>query len=116
MEVKELRNLLSKRLYIELQLFKDNKLRQEKEDIYKASYEIEAYVNLYEVLMENLNNLQKDIIRRLLNLRFGILEFLCREWLTKEDGFFDELRSYVCSELEKISEQGTGTSKKESDE
>ena len=32
MDIEELRDLLSKRLYIELQLFKDSKLRQEKEE------------------------------------------------------------------------------------
>ena len=46
MDENELRDLLSKRLYIELQLFRDSMLRKEKEDIFKSSYEIEIYVNL----------------------------------------------------------------------
>lgn len=107
MDVKELRNLLSKRLYIELQLFKDSKLRQEKEEIFKASYEIEIYVNLYEIFAVHIDNLQEDTIRRLLSLNFGILEFIYQEWLTREDSFFDELRAYACGELETVSELGS---------
>ncbi len=41
MDENELRDLLSKRLYIELQLFKDSMIQKEKEDIFKSSYEIE---------------------------------------------------------------------------
>ncbi len=106
MDVKELRDMLSKRLYIELQLFKDAKLRQEKEEIFKASYEIEIYVNLYEIFAVHIDNLQEDTIRRLLSLNFGILEFVYQEWLTREDSFFDELRAYACGELETVSELG----------
>lgn len=104
METKELRGLLSKRLYLELQIFKDSRLQQEKEDIYKSSYKIETYINLYEVVIAHLDNLQKETIRRLLNLKFGILESLYQEWLTREDCFYEEIRAYACRELEAISE------------
>lgn len=106
MNVKELRDLLLKRLYIELQLFKDSILRQEKEEIFQASYEIEIHVNLYEILTEHAGNLQEDIIRRLLSLNFGILESIYREWLVREDSFYEELRAYTCNELETVSEMG----------
>jgi len=104
MGIGQLRDLLSKRLYIELYLFKDSKLRQEEEEIFKASYEIEIYVNLYGIFMMHVDNLQEDMIRRLLNLNFGILKSIYQEWLFKEDSFFDELRAYVCAEMETISE------------
>jgi len=74
----ELRDLLSKRLYIELQLFKDSMLRKEKEDIFKSSYEIEVYVNLYEIFTVHIGRLNVDTMRRLLSLNFGILEHLYR--------------------------------------
>ncbi len=106
MNAEQLRELLLKRLYIELQLFKDSKLRQDKEEIFKASYEIEIYVNLYEIFAAHIDNLQEDMIRRLLSINFGILEFIYQEWLSREDSFFDELRAYACSELETISELG----------
>ena len=104
MDENELRDLLSKRLYIELQLFKDSMLQKEKEDIFKSSYEIESYVNLYEIFMVHTNNLDADTIRRLLNLKFGIMEHIYQEWLSREDGFFDELKKYTCDELEILSE------------
>ena len=106
MDENELRDLLSKRLYIELQLFRDSMLRKEKEDIFKSSYEIEVYVNLYEIFMVHTEDLEADTMRRLLNLKFGIMEHLYQEWLSRDDSFFDELRAFACDELGVLSELG----------
>lgn len=106
MDENELRDLLSKRLYIELQLFKESMLQKGKGDIFQSSYEVEIYVNLYEIFMMHIDNLDIDTMRRLLNLKTGIMEQLYQEWLSREDGFFDELREYACDELKVISELG----------
>ncbi len=115
MNENELRDLLSKRLYIELQLFKDSMLRKGKVDIFMSSYEIEIYVNLYEIFTVHIDNLNADTMRRLLSLNIGILGHIYQEWLTREDSFYDELRAYACSELENISELGS-TDYREGDE
>ena len=60
-------------------------------------------VNLYEILLSYAESLNGSTIRRLLNLNFGILEFLYQEWLDREDTFYEELRGYACSELEAVS-------------
>lgn len=104
MDKRELADLLLKRLYIELQLFKDDMLCRSKEAVYNSSYKIEIYVNLYEILNEYVENLREDTMRRLLKLNFGILEFIYEKWLSKEDGFFDELKEYACDELRTVSE------------
>ncbi len=97
---KGLRELLLQRLHMELLLFKDSMLQKEKEDIFKASYRIEIYVNLYEILMTQTENLQCGMIRGLLELNFGILDHLYQEWLDREDSFYMELKEYACGELE----------------
>ncbi len=74
MDEKELRELLRERLHMELQLFKDSLLRKEKEDIFRDSYKIEIYVNLYEIFAAHADSLTADMIRRLLHLNVGILE------------------------------------------
>ena len=102
MDEKELRELLRARLHMELQLFKDSMLQQGKEDIFKASYRIEIYVNLYEILLVHTENLQGSMIRELLGMGFGILDHLYQEWLDKEDSFYVELKEYACRELEMI--------------
>lgn len=102
MEEKELRELLQQRLHLELMCFKDSTLQQGKEDIFKASYRIEIYVNLYEILLAYTENLQSGMIRELLGLSFGILDHLYQEWLDREDSFYAELREYACYELETI--------------
>lgn len=111
MDENGLRDLLSKKLYIELQLFRDSMLQ--KGDIFKSSYKIEIYVNLYEISMMHIENLDADTMRRLLSLSFGILEHTYQEWLSREDGFFDELREYACRELEALSEMGNPEHKEE---
>ncbi len=102
MDEKELRELLQQRLHLELMCFKDSMLQQDKEDIFKASYRIEIYVNLYEILLVHTENLQSSMIRELLGLGFGILDSLYQEWLDREDGFYAELREYACYELEAL--------------
>lgn len=102
MDDKGLRELLRARLHMELQLFKDSMLQQGKEDIFKASYRIEIYVNLYEILLVHTENLQGSTIRELLRLGFGILDHLYQEWLDREDSFYVELKEYACRELEEI--------------
>ena len=102
MDDKELRELLRARLHMELQLFKDSMLQQGKEDIFQASYRIEIYVDLYEILLAHVENLQGGMIRELLGLGFGILDHLYQEWMDREDSFYVELKEYACRELKKI--------------
>ncbi len=102
MDDKELRELLQARLHMELQLFKDSMLQQGKEDIFQASYRIEIYVDLYEILLAHVENLQGGMIRELLGLGFGILDHLYQEWMDREDSFYVELKEYACRELEMI--------------
>lgn len=102
MEEKEPRDLLAGRLYIELQLFKYSILGQTKEKIYKASYKIEVMANTYEILLQEIACLDKEAVYGFLYQNFSILEQLYQEWLTREDGVFDELKAYVGSEMENI--------------
>lgn len=115
MEENELRGLLSERLHMELQLFKDSMLRKTKKDIYEASYKIEIFVNVYEILMEEVENLDMETVRRALHWRHGILESLYAEWLGREDSSFGELKTYVGRELEAMAREGISGRKEEGD-
>ncbi len=116
MDEKELRELLRERLHMELQLFKDSLLRKEKEDIFRDSYKIEIYVNLYEIFAAHTDSLTADMIRRLLHLNVGILETVYQEWLGREDSFFEELRVFACSEIENIAEMGSNDQGKDDED
>lgn len=108
MEEKELRELLRGRLYMELNLFKDSMLQKAKEEIYGASYQIEVFINVYEILLEDADGLGIDEVRTLLYWKHGILEALYQEWLGREDGILDELRAYVGGELQAMIHSGRG--------
>lgn len=99
MEEKELKELLLEKLHIELHLFKDSMLQKTKKEIYEASYKIEVFVNVYEILMEEVENLDPETLRELLYWKYGILESLYEDWLGRDDNSFDELKAYVGSEL-----------------
>ena len=99
MEEKELKELFSERLHVDLYLFKDSMLQKTKKEIYEASYKIEVFVNVYEILMEEVENLDIETVRGILHWRYGILESLYEEWLGYRDDSYDELKSYVGSEL-----------------
>ena len=102
MEYKELRKLLAKRLYLELQIFKYDTLSKSKKEIYDDSYKIEVLATIYEILLESLINLEKEIIYKLLMCNNGILESLYCEWLKKEDSSYEELKLHIDSEMKNI--------------
>ncbi len=113
MELQEWKDLLRKRLHIEWRLFEDSILRQTKKEIYKSSYKIEVFANVYEILLEDMEGLDEDTVRELLYQNFGILDFLYQEWLAREDCAFDELKTYIGRELEAIAMRSSLVCRKE---
>lgn len=115
MEEKTLRELLAKRIYLELQLFKYEILSRTKEDIYQASYQIETVASFYEILLGNIGSMDKCLLIALLCQDCSVLEALYEKWLKKEDSIYEELRAYVDSELAKIQEKYLYQGKEEED-
>ena len=106
MDESQLREVFLERLHIEIQLFKDSLLQRAKEDIYAASYRIELYVNLYEILVEQAERMPEELMRAMVYHPCSILDAFYEEWLRKDDSFYTELRDYVEDELEVISASG----------
>ena len=102
MDVRQLKEVFLERLHIEIQLFKDSMLRKSRADIYAASYRIELYVNLYEILVEQVERMHETLIRAMVYYPGGILDAFYEEWLKKDDSFYTELRDYVEDELKVI--------------
>ena len=66
MDTGELRELLLGRLYIEEQLFRDSMLHRDKKTIMEEAYKIETFANLYEILVEQMEQLSEETLRKLL--------------------------------------------------
>ena len=103
MDEKELREIFLDRLHVELHLFKDSILRKSKADIYANSYKIETYINLHEILADQVGQMKKPLLRKLLYQPSGILDAFYEEWLTRDDDSYMELHDYVEDELNIIS-------------
>lgn len=99
-----IKELFYKRIYAELLNFKNDMLTQDKEIIYRSSYKIEFFVNVYEILVDQAKKQSEAVLYRLVYQCTGILESLYEEWLRMEDNAFSELQEYVHNELFKESE------------
>lgn len=96
---KEARNLLEKRLYLELQVFRYSILRKSKREIYDSAYKIELLETIYDILLEKIQSIKEDQICHLLWWKGGILEIIYQEWLKKEDSSYEELLAHVKDEV-----------------
>ena len=101
---KEARSLLEKRLYLELQIFRYSVLRKSKREIYDCAYKIEVLETIYDLLLENIQNIKEEILYHLLWWNGGILELTYQEWLKKEDSSYEELSEHIRGELTLFSE------------
>ena len=99
-----IKELFCKRIYAELLNFKNDMLTQDKEIIYRSSYKIEFFVNVYEILVDQAEKQSEAVLYRLVYQCTGILDSLYEEWLRMEDNAFSELQEYVHNELFKESE------------
>lgn len=99
----EIKELFYKRIYAELLNFKNDMLTQDKEIIYRSSYKIEFFVNVYEILVDQAEKQSEAVLYRLVYQCTGILDSLYEEWLRMEDNTFSELQEYVHNELFKES-------------
>lgn len=106
MEEKELRSLLMQRLHLELLVFKDRMLQKDKEEIYRASYEIETHMDLYRIFDGYADLLEEDTLRMLLNFDGGILGSFYQEWMEHRDMTCGELDTYMHDRLELLSVMG----------
>ena len=106
---KEARNLLEKRLYLELQVFRYSILRKSKREIYDASYKIEMLESIYDILLEKIQSIKEEQICYWLWWKGGILELMYREWLKKEDSSYEELLVHIKDELARFSEDEKNT-------
>ena len=87
------------RLYGEYQSYKASVLGCPNAEIFNRCYEIDAMVNLYEILAEKADGLPEHVLAKLLQRRI-ILTELYEVWLKKDDGSYSELEKYVADEIE----------------
>ena len=74
---KEARNLLEKRLYLELQVFRYSILKKSKREIYDSAYKIEVMETIYDILLEIIQNIKEEECKLQFTL-FGINRLLGR--------------------------------------
>lgn len=86
----------------ELKIFKYRILRMRNEEIYKAAYEIDSAICIYELLMEMSAKISDEALKA--GIAFpAVLSFLYDRWLGYEDSHAEELQHCLEKELESIS-------------
>lgn len=94
---KEVRRV-NTRLYLEYLKFKDDMLCKSQEEVFKNCYRIDVFLNLYEIMVEKMEELPAGILARL-EEQEGLLERLYEGWMKKDDSAYQELKDYVVKEL-----------------
>lgn len=92
------------RIYGEFMAYKASILSLNNAEIFGKCYEIDIFVNLYEILMEKAEKLSDEALAALLN-RKNVLQELYDEWLKKDDSNYEEIECHVSDEIEAITER-----------
>ena len=93
-----IKQMFCKKIYSEYKKFKNDMLKQSKEELFGNVYKIEIMINLYEILLEKAESLSERSLWSLL-MQPNLLETMYSSWMKKEDGFYRELQQHVEEEL-----------------
>ncbi len=102
----EKKEYVSERIYGEYQAYRADILGLSNAEIFGKCYEIDTVVNIYEILMEKVQELQEDTLAALLSHK-NILMGLYDSWMAKDDSNYRELESHVEDEIEAIVDKGS---------
>ncbi|MCD8148276.1 MAG: DUF3848 domain-containing protein [Clostridiales bacterium] len=89
------------RIFGEFQAYKASVLSATNAEIFAKSYEIDAVVNFYEILVEKAGALSAQALAVLLKQR-NILMGFYEEWLKKDDSSYREMEAHITEEIEAI--------------
>ena len=102
MSEKEIKKLVATCLYLELKIFQYELLSKSKREIYDASYKIEIMAIIYEILIEQLEEMKEEIVHHLILWKGNLMEDIYSRWLKKEDSSYEELKLHVEEHLKTI--------------
>lgn len=85
-------------VYQELQDYRKNVLKMDKEDIYNSAYQITAYANIFNSIVDMVDENPGLDFGSLLNSGNGVLEYIYQTWLN-EDGTYSTLGHFVVREM-----------------
>ncbi len=91
----------------ELEGFKEEALRLEKEEIFSIAYRIDCMIRIYETLAERSGELGEEELKRCVQEE-GILRFLYQRWLKSPAQQEEELEHSVCSGIREICRAAAG--------
>lgn len=99
MEQEQMRGLLYKKLYWELKEFKDKTLRHTKSDMLAECFKINLYIVLYEVLLEEIEQMGSDDLRFLIG-KECILENLYEVYTDWYGDGYERVKKFVREAME----------------
>lgn len=97
----ELQELFGRKISWEYTRFKQNMIQKEPEEVFAKAYQIDAYINIYELLLEMGQKIDEKGLEKLIIFP-NLLPFLYENWLEKEDSYYRELSDFLKEEICKI--------------
>jgi hypothetical protein len=89
------------RIYGEYQSYKASVLGLTNAEIFSRCYEIDAMINLYDILAEKIESLDGMTIQGLLGCR-NILAGLYERWLEKPGSSYADMEEHIAEEIERM--------------
>ena len=95
---KRLQKILCKKVYKELQAFKEKMFDEQNDVVIANAYKIVCMINIYEVFCELTEQMNIETLRALIKTPC-LLEFFYSGWLDVEDSFQEELRGNIIAQI-----------------
>ena len=99
MNKETLRALLGMKLNNEIHAFRDEELGLEREDILGDCFKINMYIIIYEVLIENMNKMRKNVMKDLLDQQENIIDRIYEAWVEANGDDYERIKCFVEKEV-----------------
>lgn len=99
MNKETLKALLGMKLCQELRMFRDEELGLNKDEILGDCFKINMYIVIYEILIENMNQMTKSTISGLVDCPGNIINQIYESWLEANGDDYERIKQFVEKEV-----------------
>lgn len=91
MNIKQLREIMGTKVYLEHEHYRLNMLKNNPEEIYNLAYQIDCYINIYEHLLIISETATEEELAMIINCP-NFIDYAYKEWIKTD---YDDLYEFV---------------------